>query len=600
MGYILRRLHFIQALSGLILLLFISSAGAAQNLPAVKPVMNCQQLASTHFSEAIGASVKISSATELNTSQGNFCKVSATLSPDIGVEVALPQEKWTQRMLQTGCGGLCGTINLSLSNASGCLPATEGEFTVAATNMGHGGSMMDASWADDPQKRIDFAYRANHVTAQFTKALINAYYGQPPKYAYFMGCSDGGREALMEAERYPQDFNGISAGAPVAYFAVQNAFFHGWNAIANQRKDGSFILLEDRLPLIHQAAIDNCPTLSGVKDGILQNPLACPFSRHWITQCKTDQQDKSHCLTAEELDVVEKMYRGATDQHHAPLAVAGLPVGSELRWPAPATAKGPTISESVALPALQHVLLEGKQHISKVTDFTFNRANYNRIVQLAPLYNATNTNLKPFHQAGGKLIVWHGLADDSVSPVGTVAWYRGVEKFMTQASVNEFMRLYLLPGVAHCGNGEGYDQTDFLTPLMAWTEQGQAPDKLITGKRENVSDKPQTPPPAPAASGDASEQAASDKLHGMQRASLPLAAPAEKVTMTRPIFPYPYIAQYTGKGDPNAAENYHAVKDSGWNNLRLAEPVASLIAPDNQHDYQVVNGRLTVMKKSAK
>lgn len=122
--------------------------------------------------------------------------------------------------MQVGCGGLCGSINLSLSNASGCLPAMNGEFVVAATDMGHHGSMMDASWAEDPQKRIDFAWRANHLTAVLSKAVIQMLYRQPPKYAYFMGCSDGGREALMEAQRFPQDFDGISAGAPAAFFPV--------------------------------------------------------------------------------------------------------------------------------------------------------------------------------------------------------------------------------------------------------------------------------------------------------------------------------------------------------------------------------------------
>ncbi len=154
--------------------------------------------------------------------------------------------------MQVGCGGLCGSINLSLSNASGCLPAMNGEFVVAATDMGHHGSMMDASWAEDPQKRIDFARRANHLTAVLAKAVMQTLYRQPPKYAYFMGCSDGGREALMEAQRFPQDFDGISAGAPAAFFQFQNSFFHGWNVAANQRPDGTAILLKNRLPLIHQ------------------------------------------------------------------------------------------------------------------------------------------------------------------------------------------------------------------------------------------------------------------------------------------------------------------------------------------------------------
>jgi len=565
----------------------LSPARAALPLDEVQPVRSCAALAALSVGEGVDAEVRITGAEELKTAQGAFCKVSATLSPDIGVEVALPQAKWTQRLLQVGCGGLCGNINLSLSNASGCVPAMNGEFVVAATNMGHAGSMMDASWAEDPQKRIDFAYRANHVTAQFAKALTAAYYGQRPKYAYFMGCSDGGREALVEAQRYPHDFNGISAGAPAAWFSVQNSFFHGWNVVANLRADGTPILLQNRLALIHQAALAHCPTLSGINDGILQNPYTCTFSRSWIAQCAPGQQQET-CLTAEELDVVEKLYRGARDSAGESLAPGGLPIGSELRWPVPATATGHSMSEMMALPALQYVLMPGgKQPLTRVADFAFNRQNFAKIAALAPLYDATNTNLSPFQAAGGKLIVWHGLADDSISPAGTIAWFRGVQQRMGDAQVDRFMRLFLLPGVAHCGNGEGPDQVDLLTALMNWTEQERAPARLIVGKSAQADAMPGMPP----AGGPAPEKDASAQFHGVQKPSLPVAAAAQKTRYTRPVFPYPYIARYSGKGDKNDAASYTAVKGD-YRAVQLAQPVSELLAPDNQRRYRVVNGEL--------
>lgn len=154
-------------------------------------------------------------------------------------------------------------------------------------------------------KRIDFARRANHLTAVLAKAVMQTLYRQPPKYAYFMGCSDGGREALMEAQRFPQDFDGISAGAPAAFFQFQNSFFHGWNVAANQRPDGTAILLKNRLPLIHRAVLAHCPTLSGVQDGVLQNPYACQFSESWLPCCPADARDRSTCLTQEEIEVVK-------------------------------------------------------------------------------------------------------------------------------------------------------------------------------------------------------------------------------------------------------------------------------------------------------
>ncbi len=558
---------------------------AAQNLPAVRPVTACEKLSALSLSEQVGEKVSITGASELKTEKGNFCKISATIAPEIGVEVMLPTEKWTQRFLQVGCGGLCGNINLNLSDASGCMPAMNGEFTVAATDMGHSGSMMDASWAADPQKRIDFAWRANHLTAKLSKALIEAYYGQKAKYAYFMGCSDGGREALMEAQRYPDDFDGISAGAPAAFFQFQNSFYHGWNVVANQRPDGSFILLKDRLPVLHRAVLSHCPTLSGVKDGLLQNPWACRFSAAWVKQCDKNQKDTTDCLTPEETQAAERLYRGASDSAGHQFVPAGLPLGSELRWPVPDTADGHSMSEMMVLPALQWVLLQGgRQNISAMTDFPLNAGNFAAVAQLAPLYNAANTNLSAFEQRGGKLIMWHGLADDSVSPAFSVDYYRGVSKTLGQTVTDRFLRLFLLPGVGHCGSGEGYDQIDLLTPLMAWTELGSAPKEIITGKRQQVAESGMLP------AGKA--PSAQQQFHGVSKPSQPYAAVPVAVTATRPVFPYPYIARYSGKGSADDAANYVAVKSAEFDRLTLGKPASDFIGPDNQKAYRVQDGRL--------
>ncbi|CAM3916887.1 Mono(2-hydroxyethyl) terephthalate hydrolase [Klebsiella quasivariicola] len=565
---------------------FASPAQAAASLPIVLPALTCDALSATDFSAAVGAKVTINH-TEMQTSaQGSWCKVSATIAPQIGVQIALPTQRWSQRFLQVGCGGLCGSINLSLSNASGCLPAMNGEFVVAATDMGHHGSMMDASWAEDPQKRIDFAWRANHLTAVLAKAVMQTLYRQPPKYAYFMGCSDGGREALMEAQRFPQDFDGISAGAPAAFFQFQNSFFHGWNVAANQRPDGTAILLKDRLPLIHQAVLAHCPTLSGVQDGILQNPYACQFSETWLPRCPADAQNRSACLTQEEIEVVKKLYRGAYDSHGAQFVAGGLPLGSELRWPVPETPTGHSMSEMMVLPALQSVLLPGgKQKIQSMRDFPLNQQNFDAVAQLAPLYNAANTNLHAYQQRGGKLILWHGLADDSVSPAFSIAYYRGVEAEMGHAATDTFLRLFLLPGVAHCGNGEGYDQIDLLTPLMRWTEEGIAPQEIMAGKRAPAAADlpPMTEKP------DAQTQ-----FHGVQKVSQPFADAAPAVIATRPAYPFPAIARYNGHGDVNDGENYHAEQSTAFGHLQLAKPASDYIGPDNQKNYQVRHGELTV------
>lgn len=573
-----------------IVMVWLTTTAQAVTFPAVTPVVSCEQLGKQAFSAQVGEKVTINSASTLTTDKGTFCKISATIAPSIGVEVALPTEHWTQRFLQVGCGGLCGNINMQLSNASSCVPALNGEFTVAATDMGHSGSMMDATWAENPQKRIDFAYRANHLTAVLSKALSSAYYGQPPKYAYFMGCSDGGREALVEAQRYPSDFNGISAGAPAAFFSFQNSFFHGWTVVANQRADGSSILLQKHLPILHAAVMAHCPTLSGVKDGILQNPYACHFSDRWVKQCAKGDNDQKDCITKEQLHVADILYEGASDAKGRHFVLGGLPLGSELRWAVPDTAEGTSSAESMVLPALQSILLaDAKQNIASMKDFPLDVAHFKQIAQLAPLYNAANTDLRLFNQRGGKLIMWHGLGDDSVSPAFSLAYYRGVRAYMGEKATVSMLRLFLLPGVGHCGNGDGYDQIDLLTPLMAWTEDGQAPNKLIAGKRD-VATAPAIPMGPPKADGDKSSAEA--QFHGVQKPRSPVAAPAANVTATRPVFPYPYIARYTGKGDVNDASNYRAVKSQSFDKIVFGQPAASYVGPDNQHDFDVEDGRL--------
>jgi Tannase and feruloyl esterase. len=575
------------------ILMGLNTASAAVTLPEVKPVVSCEQLAAMDFSSTLGDKVTINSATLEKTTAGTFCEISATVAPSIGMKVALPAEKWTQRFLQVGCGGLCGSINLSLSNANGCVPAMNGEFAVAATDMGHSGSMMDGSWAEDPQKRIDFAYRANHLTAVLSKALIQAFYGQTQKYAYFMGCSDGGREALMEAQRYPDDFNGITAGAPAAFFQFQNSFYHGGNVEMNQRKDGSSILLQDRLPILHQAVMAHCPTQSGVKDGLLENPWACTFSDDWVKVCSAQQKEKSDCLTQEELDVAKKLYGGAADADGNQFVTGGLPLGSELKWPVPATQEGRSMSEMMVLPALQYVLLpEANAPIKSLSAFPLTLENFKRVAELAPLYNAANTNLKPFMSRGGKLLMWHGLADDSVSPTFSLAYYQGVVSELGQSSVDSFLKLFLLPGVGHCGGGNGFDQINLLTPLMAWVEEHQAPQQIIAGQPAQKAPE-MAPPVLTGKTGTSAEESAQAHFHGVQQASAPFASPAVELKATRPIYPYPYIAKYNGTGDPNSADSYQPMKSAAFSNLRFGKPAIDFIGPDNQRNYQVRDGKLT-------
>jgi len=220
------RNHFLPV-TCLSLLAVCACAADMSDLPPIKPIISCVQLGQVDISEPAGAQVSLK-AEELDTPKGKYCKVTGNIDPAIGFEVDLPVEHWTQRFAQAGCGAYCGNIGASINQAGSCAPALNGDLVVAGNDLGHQGGMggpgasgqPEGAFGADPQKRIDFAYRANHVTAMASKALIQAFYGQPQKYAYFVGCSDGGREALIEAERFPNDFDGIAAGAPVAIINV--------------------------------------------------------------------------------------------------------------------------------------------------------------------------------------------------------------------------------------------------------------------------------------------------------------------------------------------------------------------------------------------
>jgi feruloyl esterase len=546
------------------------------SLAVVKPVESCTELGKISLGGVTDKSATVQSATSIDTPKGPFCKVTGTIEPAIRFEVDLPVEHWTQRYLEGGCGGLCGMTRVGVNNASNCAPALNGEFVMAGDDMGHESQMGNSAFGADPQQRIDFAYRANHVTTLVAKALIKAFYGQAQKYSYFVGCSDGGREALMEAQRFPDDFDGIAAGDPAALFVIQNSFYHSWWPRSNTRTDNTNILKLAKLQILHDAVVAHCDTLSGVKDGLLQDPRTCNFDPATL-QCPAAAADTSKCLSADEVGAMKKIYAGANDGQ-GDFFTFGAQRAGELLMHMPEAEQAPPWSRGMAGQSVMNIILPAVSPGEADRPFEFTRANFDRMAQLAPLYNATNTNLKPFAAHGGKLILWHGWSDTSITPGISIAYYQGVQQYMGAAQTERFMRLYLLPGVEHCGRGDGYDQVDWLSPLMAWTELKRAPAAVVTGK--SMEPQPMMgPPPGGAAA-----------------VTTPYARPAPKLAATRPVYPYPYIPHYSGKGDPNDAASYTQAKspvqlpqDFG-NNVAL-----QLFGPDNQKNYGVRDGKLVVL-----
>nr|WP_233170627.1 tannase/feruloyl esterase family alpha/beta hydrolase [Aquitalea sp. ASV15] len=580
----------------------LAQAADYQPLSVQPAVISCAALGQQSLSGVADAPVSIRAASVVSTPKGEFCKVEGSIAPAIGFEVDLPLQGWTQRYLQGGCGGLCGMTRVGISNAGRCGPALNGEFVVAGNDMGHKGSMTgpdQASFGADPQKRIDFAYRANHQTALVAKALIKAFYGQPARFSYFVGCSDGGREALMEAQRYPDDFDGVAAGAPAALFQLQNSLYHAWNVVANQRADGSNILLQNRLGILHRAVLAHCAEGSGVKDGLLQDPLSCKVDPAWA-QCPPDASDHSQCLSAEEVAVARKLYDGPLDAAGRHLTMGGVLPGSELQWMLPNSAEGKSMSQDMASLAISYLILpQVDLAMGHLQQLRFDDATFAQLSQLAPLYNAGNTNLLPFQQHGGKLILWHGLADTSITPAVSLAYYQGVQQQLGKATTDSFMRLFLLPGVSHCGGGDGYNQVDVLSPLMAWTELQQAPAALITGKPAQAEPDFMAGPPPDTLPGNGKPGKPAQPapgLHLPMLASSPLAQPWAAVKATRPVYPWPLIARYRGQGDVNDAASYQPVPSAVALPLDFNSLATSLIGPDNQQDHAPTSQRLPLLQ----
>lgn len=521
-------------------------------LNVVAPVVACESLAQADISAAVGAETHITSAVSVpEASPAPYCRVTGYVEPMVKFEVRLPLSTWTQRFVQTGCGGLCGNLNIRLGNDDGCYPAQHGELALASTDMGHTGGMDGQFGAKDYQLRIDFAYRGVHVTTLAAKALIAKFYGQDARYSYFSGCSDGGREALMEAERYPQDFNGIAAGAPAMNFTTQNTFYHGWNAIKNTGPDGRPVLTADKLPILHQAALQACDAEDGLKDGLISDPFSCHFDPA-VVECKAGAA-KDSCLTHAQVETARAIYQGAHDAQGHKFVLSGPLPGSELAWAGvyvPQAGSDRVMSAMIATGTLQNLVYERNPPAGyTLHDLEFTPASFWATTKLHGLYDATDPDLAPFAKSGGKLILWHGLADPHISPLNTIAYYEAMNTVMGKKAVQQFARMYLFPGGYHCGGGEGPFDFDVMSALMAWVERGTVPAALVASHQAGG---PRGPISRFSAGGST---VAPQSRQGAPDFDSPSATPANR---TRPVYPYPMTAKYNGTGSIDHTENFSA------------------------------------------
>jgi feruloyl esterase len=532
------------ALTGAITLAAITSVVQSPEVHAlalqpVTPVRACTDLLRIDFTALPGAPTKLDSATIVAPSASSpteQCVITGYVAPKVRFSVRMPTTGWTQRMLMKGCGGYCGDLIAPTptsydagTGATGCPFVASGEFAIAAHNGGHTGNMdssrflaaiADGMWAiGDPTALIDFFYAANHKATVAAKGVIEVFYGQLPKYSYFSGCSSGGRAALHEAQRFPEDYDGILAGAPTIDNTATNTFLHAWNVRVNSKPDGTGILTSDKIPALAQAVLSACADNSGM----IRDPRACRYdARSLICPSGTDA---STCLTPAQANVANLVWRGPVDQTGALMSSGDLPYGSERSWAGPVAPK-PGVKFSNDTTSEFAISYDYPNNMSNwyVTGITnqnirFTRAEFEKLDTMHGLNDPTNPDLRAFAGRGGKLLMWQGWADQGSTVEATLNYYAAVREYMGANEASSFMALYMMPGVYHCNGGPVAATEDFLTPLIAWVEDGVPPAKVVVSYRTNAS------------------------------ASSP-------VTRTRAVFRYPATSVYTGQGDVNNEAYY--------------------------------------------
>lgn len=502
---------------------------ASTTITGATPALSCAQVAQLDLGALRGASTVIGTATTVaakDNPQGPWeaCDVHGVIAPQIQFELLLPTRTWQGDYLQDGCGAYCGNVGITTAAATGCLPLTDGAFAIASDNEGHyGAAGFDAAFGADPTLRASFGYQSEHLLALAAKAIIAHYYGTPARHAYFDGCSQGGHEALTEAQRYPHDFNGIVAGSPASIMTELNLFFQAWNARANTTADGRPILTTADLGPLHQAVLDRCDAADGTKDDLVSDPLACHFDPGSIACHGSVSTATNFCLTPAQVSAARKLYRGPRDAEGKLLYPGGQAPGSELNWVpwfVPAAPGAPTIDPMIAQSTLRYMVNRNIDGAATYRDVKFTAAEFKRVTTANNgMYDATDPDLSAFRAAGGKLILWAGWGDSAISPIGTVAYYTAVEKAMGgSAATRQFARLFMLPGVAHCGGGQGPSTFDALTAVTDWVTKDQAPDSLLTSMTDS----------------------------------------SGKTAATRPVYPYPAIAVDTTGGPTGEASSYTA------------------------------------------
>jgi feruloyl esterase len=442
-----------------------------------------------------------------------FCRVAGVIAPtkdsQILFEVWMPLEKWNGKFAGVGNGGWAGLISYGPLGDQ-----LRRDYATASTNTGHEaapGLNMARFAFEKPEQLIDFAYRSHHETAVRAKAVVEAFYGKPAERSYFIGCSSGGYEGLMEAQRFPADYDGIVAGAPA----------NNWTRLMAGDFDGVLAVLKDpashlplsALGLLHRGVLAACDGADGVTDGVLEDPRQCTFDPAQLT-CPDDQPSAA-CLTRAQVEAARRVYAGLKDPRTGARLYPGLAPGSEPYWPHRDAAN------PFAIPVSHYkwLVFGDSSWDWKTFDFA-DPADYEAHLKAeakyAPILNATNPNLRAFRDRGGKLLQYHGWNDQLISAQNSIDYYESALSFFGAGTdVPAFYRLFMAPGMAHCAGGTGPNAFDMQAALEQWVERGVAPDQIV----------------------------ATRAINGV-------------VDRLRPLCAYPKKAVYKGQGDTNDAGSF--------------------------------------------
>jgi len=475
------------------------------------------------------------------------CRLEGQILPAVGFEVRLPTD-WNGKFYMVGNGGYLGAF-FDQSNG-----LTRG-YATASTDTGHRGPSPTFAH-DNRAAEIDFAFRGVHLTTLAAKKLIEAHYGKPPEYSYFRGCSTGGRQGLMEAQRFPQDFDGLSIGAPIYDYTFKQIYNASWVAQALFGDDRAGFVPRRKLEALGTAVYERCDTIDGLQDGLIDDPRRCDFEPARDLERCAPGADRDDCFSTAQIEAISKIYEGPGEELY-PGHVMG---GEWMAWSGPGLTGGwdvyftgmqsqdpetsATGKDAYGGSDFEPVQLRNARSFFRYLAFEEDQPEFNVLTDLdfaappdttfmARLMNADDSDLGALHARGGKVLLWHGWADVGLNPLRTIEYFERVNDTLEAQHADELIRLFMVPGMYHCSGGPGPDRFDDLAALEMWVEFGVAPEQMTASK---AADGGYAAGRGPGGMADSSQKS------GFVR--------------SRPLCAYPLVARYGGTGSIDRAESF--------------------------------------------